>query len=67
MTVKCCVCTKIRVDNQWLNSDSDHTIHELVSHSYCPRCFAEAIAELNNQQHIPGPVAGGISSIPQSI
>lgn len=44
MTVKCCVCTKIRIDNQWL--DSEVKSDELVSHSYCPVCLDVALAEL---------------------
>jgi len=44
MTVKCCVCTKIRIDNQWL--DSEVKSDELVSHSYCPVCLNVALAEL---------------------
>lgn len=60
MTVKCCVCTKTRVNDQWL--DAEIKANELVSHSYCPTCLDAALAELtahsqttgttNSQQHL---------------
>jgi len=45
MTVKCCVCTKIRIDDQWLLTETK--ANELVSHSYCPACLDAALAELS--------------------
>ena len=44
MTVKCCVCTKTRIDDQWL--DAETAANELISHSYCPVCLDAALAEL---------------------
>lgn len=46
MTVKCCVCTKTRIDDQWLSLDGGTKSGELVSHSYCPTCLDAALAEL---------------------
>lgn len=46
MTVKCCVCTKTRIDDQWLSLEGGTKAGELVSHSYCPACLDAALAEL---------------------
>lgn len=58
MTVKCCVCTKIRIDDQWLKSESKSG--ELVSHSYCPACLDAALAELTAHE-----ASGGNSDQPR--
>ncbi len=43
MTVKCCVCDKERINGVWFESSHRNTL-EKVSHTYCPVCFAEAMA-----------------------
>jgi len=47
MTVKCCVCTKIRIEDQWLAPDAQLHSDGLVSHTYCPVCLDIALAELD--------------------
>ncbi|NTV14124.1 MAG: hypothetical protein HGA96_09395 [Desulfobulbaceae bacterium] len=52
MTVKCCVCTKTRINDQWL--DAEIKANELVSHSYCPACLDAALAELTAHNQTNG-------------
>ena len=45
----CCVCHRVRVGDRWLDGELAEraTVGRLLSHGYCPRCFAKANAELD--------------------
>lgn len=58
MTVKCCVCTRIRIEDQWLKLEVHTNSDGLVSHTYCPVCFDLALAELDAQDTV------GVASMP---
>jgi hypothetical protein len=44
MTVQCCVCEKVRIEDQWLHTDVDHPA--TVSHTYCPVCLEKSLAAM---------------------
>lgn len=47
MIVQCCVCEKVRKENQWFVQSKPVDPHETaVSHGYCPSCADEAFGEL---------------------
>ena len=54
MTVKCCVCDKTRINDQWLAQTSAAAPEETVSHSYCPSCLHCALAEADSQERWSG-------------
>ena len=54
MTIKCCVCKKTRIDDQWLPLDIVSQHDELVSHSYCPICLDAALTELTAHSSTAG-------------
>ncbi len=44
----CCVCHKVKVDNQWIKKPVNF---EDSSHGYCPVCYGRTLAvirEMNN-------------------
>ena len=46
MLVVCCDCKKIRYGNEW----TEHRFESSdgpVSHTYCPDCFDDGMAEVN--------------------
>jgi hypothetical protein len=44
MTVQCCKCKRVRVENEWTRPLSAPP--DAVSHTYCPVCFEEARTEM---------------------
>ena len=50
MTVQCCKCKKIRVEDEWIRHT--HDLKDDVSHGYCPICFGELIDELVTDSEI---------------
>jgi hypothetical protein len=46
MTRVCCVCNRVERENGWQGYHVAGT-GEFVTHGYCPRCFLEAMAEVN--------------------
>ena len=47
MVVQCCVCQRVRHENEWVApTKAVAESRESVSHGYCPRCAAEAFAEI---------------------
>ena len=47
MIVQCCVCEKVRKENQWFVTAKPVDPHETaVSHGYCPACADKAFGEL---------------------
>ncbi|MCF6285564.1 MAG: hypothetical protein L3K26_10290 [Candidatus Hydrogenedentes bacterium] len=49
MTVQCCVCKKVKVDEAWKTTGIDHPRE--VSHTYCPTCFTMAQATMATERH----------------
>lgn len=48
--VKCCVCSRIKNDENWdYGSDVDHDTH-MVSHGYCPECYENIIRSLFSEK-----------------
>jgi len=45
MVVQCCVCKRIRVEDNWVGVANPESIARTASHGYCPTCFVEALAE----------------------
>lgn len=41
----CCVCHKVERDGEWLYAPCVPE-HALLTHGYCPACFTEAMAEV---------------------
>lgn len=46
MTVQCCKCKRVRIDNRWAAATGKEAV---VSHSYCPACFEAARNEIHAQ------------------
>jgi len=46
MTVQCCKCKRVRINNRWTAATGKEAV---VSHSYCPKCFEAARNEIHNQ------------------
>lgn len=43
MTIQCCKCKRFRHDREW---SSDMGVPDgPISHSYCPSCYRESVAE----------------------
>lgn len=40
MTVQCCVCKRVKQENEWVGRMLQPTLN--VSHSYCPQCFEDS-------------------------
>jgi hypothetical protein len=49
MEVQCCVCSKVRQDQAWVDPDSINLNSSDVSHGYCPTCVAEVLAEVRRR------------------
>ena len=47
MTVQCCKCHKVRVDDHWVDLPRPVRLSGQVSHGYCPKCAEEAFAEIH--------------------
>lgn len=47
MTIQCCTCNKVRRDESWETPQS--ASDDVVSHTYCPACFAEAMDEVRGE------------------
>lgn len=45
MTIQCCQCRKVRVEDRWVAPDPPIVRDEHVSHGYCPDCAATAMNE----------------------
>ena len=45
LEISCCVCKKMLVDGQWI--ESTPLVPYRVSHGYCPVCIIEARKQLN--------------------
>jgi hypothetical protein len=56
LTRVCCVCHKVERDGEWLYAPC-LSENALVTHGYCPSCFAEAMAEVEDMLG-PLPVGG---------
>ncbi|MFM1921502.1 MAG: hypothetical protein RLZZ303_3136 [Candidatus Hydrogenedentota bacterium] len=46
MKVQCCVCNKVRDQDQWLPPQPETAPAESVSHGYCPQCLEQAHREI---------------------
>lgn len=46
MLVQCCVCKKVRKGGTWTHVSEKELASQHVSHGYCPKCAAEAFAEI---------------------
>ncbi len=52
MVVRCCICGKERVKNEWVEpievDDEDEEVRRVaISHSYCPECLETVRAALH--------------------
>ncbi len=60
MTKVCCVCHRVQAGDRWSRANA-LPADERVTHGYCPDCFSEAMAALDEfvrkQQHIRSAVA----------
>mgnify|MGYP007047113445 CR=1 FL=1 len=57
MTVQCCVCKKVKIDDSWMNTGNEH--RRDVSHTYCPTCLrteATSMAAERRQANMANPV-----------
>jgi len=52
----CCVCQRIEQEGEW-RSALFLSVDEMVTHGYCPECFDEAMAEV---EELIGEWAGGV-------
>jgi len=41
MKQQCCVCKKLRQENEWIRSKEPIT--EKLSHTYCPACLSQTV------------------------
>ncbi len=46
MTRICCVCNKIKYQEQWVAAEV-FAEQEQLSHGYCPVCYAEVLADIS--------------------
>ena len=44
MTIQCCKCHKVRVNDKWYTTH-EHS-HEAITHTYCPVCLDLANQEI---------------------
>jgi hypothetical protein len=44
MTVQCCVCKKVRVENEWTRPACNTPEH--ASHTYCPTCLKVSLTAM---------------------
>jgi hypothetical protein len=51
----CCVCQRIEQEGEWLSA-LFLSVDEMVTHGYCPECFDEAMAEV---EELVGELATG--------
>lgn len=47
MTIQCCMCKKVKVENEWIGRYQP-TLY--ASHSYCPDCFEESKLKMLAEQ-----------------
>ena len=63
MKVQCCVCHKVREGKTWSADDSYDVPRKDVSHGYCPKCEAKAIAELHAFHRRNAVIRAGIQAV----
>lgn len=56
MTIQCCVCQRIKVEDTWKHRHVEHP--QQVSHTYCPVCLEQSMKALyeetaRNRKTIP--------------
>ncbi len=56
----CCVCQRIEQEGEW-RSALFLSVDEMVTHGYCPECFDEAMAEI---EELVSEVATGMRPLP---
>ncbi len=44
MTIQCCKCKRVRLDNAWRRPSG--ALSGAITHSYCPVCLTEAQVEI---------------------
>ena len=47
MTVQCCVCKKVKVEEEWTQNGTEAATQ--VSHTYFPVCYSEARVQLRGE------------------
>ncbi len=47
MTVQCCVCKKVKEDNQWVRRAVQTP--GAISHSYCPHCLELSLQAMRTE------------------
>jgi hypothetical protein len=53
----CCVCRRVQVDERWVRQAEAPHATTLMTHTYCPACFHEALAHLHPPVTPPRPAA----------
>jgi len=51
MTVQCCKCRKLKIDGEWTRASKPP--EGCVSHTYCPVCLAQVLAEIRSEHEEP--------------
>lgn len=54
MTIQCCVCKKTQVNGEWRQAKPE--AEQDVSHTYCPVCLDETIAEITAYKAMQKPI-----------
>lgn len=49
----CCMCHRVQVDAQWVPQPAAVQGPALLTHTYCPTCFQQALAPL--RPSVPAP------------
>jgi len=47
MTVRCCVCHKVREQGQWKDRPEERS--DAVSHTYCPHCLGQSLEQMKTE------------------
>lgn len=50
MTIQCCVCHKVKVQDEWIRPSQDHLGR--VSHTYCPICLDRSLAAMRAERRL---------------
>ena len=49
MIIQCCVCLKVREENQWVVVEEPYVVMQYASHTYCPECKKASLEALRAQ------------------
>ena len=50
MIIQCCVCQKVRLENQWVEAIANLSAENEISHTYCPACKAQFILVIRKKK-----------------